>query len=804
MKISLNWLKELIDFDYTPEQLDNALTMLGIEVEGIENPAKKLDGFLIAHVSDCQKHPDADKLSICRVDTGNNELQVICGAPNVATGQKVVLGTSGAVVPSAGFKLEKRKIRGVESNGMICSQSELEVGEDSSGIWILPENAPLGMPIAEYLGIDDVIFEISVTPNRADCLSHIGIAREIAALNGNKIKYPKVNIDKSQRHISDYAMVEIIDTEKCPRYTAKLVLNCKIQESPEWLKKRLQSIGLRPINAAVDVTNLVLMESGQPLHGFDFDKLQGSKIVVRTAEENSKFVTLDDKERTLDSSMLMICDAEKYVAIGGVMGGQNSEITNSTTNILIESAYFKPSSVRKTSKKLSLQSDSSYRFERGVDFDNIDSSCCRAAELIAQLTGGEVCDGIIDIYPKKIEKALVTVRFGRARKIIGIYISDEQILAIIKSLNFEIIESEDDFVKILAPSYRVDISQEIDVIEEIARLYNYDNIKSDFTSRIDFGLQQIKEELTAPEYRNSFRNFFVNKGFAEILTQNQTDPKSIELLGDDAVKLSNPLGEDLSLMRTSLLNSALKVVSHNIRNGSNSLKIFEIGKTFKKTDRKDSFIPGILESENLLIANTGSTLPMQWATTSRNYDFYDLKGFVELFINTYGNENIKFDFKAEHPLFTKNSIGISYKKNRIGHFGEVKKTVLKHYDIEQNVFAAELELAIFYKLAKDNKSYNPISHFPAVQRDLAFLLDHQVSAGDVLNVIRQVNQTLLKEITLFDVYKGNNLEPNSKSLAFSLTFRAQDRTLKENEIDMIINDIISKVETSFSAKLRTI
>ncbi|MBX3042703.1 MAG: phenylalanine--tRNA ligase subunit beta [Candidatus Kapabacteria bacterium] len=802
MKLSLNWLKEIIDFEMTPEQLDASLTMLGIEVEGIENPAKKLDGFFVAYVNEKQNHPDADKLSVCQVTIGGDDLQVICGAPNVDKGQKVVLGTSGAIVPSAGFKLEKRKIRGIESNGMICSQKELELGEDESGIWVLPYDAPVGKSLAEYLGVNDVIFEISVTPNRADCLSHIGIAREIAALNGNKLRMPATKNIPQTGNIENYISVVIKDTDKCPRYTAKLIRNCKIGESPDWLKARLQSLGLRPINSAVDVTNLVLMESGQPLHGFDFDKLSEGKIIVKSAYSGEKFITLDGKERVLDSEMLMICDAEKPIAIGGVMGGENSEITDATTNILIESAYFNPSSIRKTSKKLGLQSDSSYRFERGVDFQNVPLASMRAAELIAELTGGELITGMIDVYPDKIEQQSVNLRFERVRRIIGINIDDDTILNLLGRLNFKIINSEDGTVTISVPTYRVDISMEIDLIEEIARLYNYDNIESDFSSQINFGLHRIVKELSSPSLRGSLRNHYVNAGFTEILTQNQIDPKSIELNGVEAVKLSNPLGEELSLLRTSLINSMLKVINHNIRNGSKNLKLFEIGKVFEKTDNQNSFIPGILENEKLIIALTGENIPLQWAAQPNDFDFYDIKGCVEEFSEIVSINGLKIKQLEKHNLLSPNSLTLYLKKVLIGYFGEVKKSVLKHYDIEQKVFIAEINLSEIYKSAEFLKTYQPISHFPAITRDLAFILSNDIAAGDVLSSIKESGGKFLQDLVLFDVYHGQGIDDNSKSLAFNLTFRAIDRTLKENEIDESLNNIINKIESKYSAHLR--
>ncbi len=802
MKISLNWLKELIDFDMTPRELDESLTMLGIEVESIENLSEKLNGFFVAEVTECEKHPDADKLSVCKVNMGANDLQVICGAPNVQKGQRVVLGVSGATVPSAGFKLEKRKIRGIESNGMICSQSELELGDDSSGIWVLPEGATIGMPIAEYLKINDVIFEISVTPNRADCLSHIGISREISALTGNPIRYPKYEQTSSQLNVNDFVKVIIEDSEKCPRYTAKLVKNCKITESPDWLKIRLQNIGLRPINVAVDVTNLVLMETGQPLHGFDFNKINSGTIVVKSAKDNDKFTTLDDKERQLDSSMLMIADPEKYIAIGGVMGGQNSEITDDTKDILIESAYFLPTSVRKTSKKLSLQSDSSYRFERGVDFENVPNVCERAAHLIAELTGGELCEGIIDVYPNPLKRAELVFRYDRARKIIGADIDNATMLKIIKQLNFDILSESEESLTLLAPSYRVDIQLEIDVIEEIARLYNYNNINSDFSSNIDFGFQKIDKNLTAPILRNNIRQFFVNQGFTEILTQNQTDPKSISLRKLDAVKISNPLGEELSLMRTSLINSSLKVISHNIRNGISDIKLFEIGKIFLKENSDNNFISGISENENLIIALTGNFAPNQWGIKSREFDFYDIKGIFEDFAEFFSLQKIKFSKDNNLELLSSDFLNISSNEKLIATIGEIKKNILKHYDIEQKVYIAEINLSQLYSLKLANKTYQAISLYPAINRDLAFLLPKDIQAGDVLDTIKKIDNKYLKEVVLFDVYDGEKLGNNQKSLAFALTFRALDHTLKESEIELIINKIINKIETQFSAQLR--
>ena len=467
MYASLNWLKELVDFSMSTEELDQTLTMLGIEVEGIVDYRKKFENFYTAKVLTKEKHPDADKLSLCTVDCAGETYNVVCGAPNVEAGQNIAFGKLGAVVPSAGFKLVKRKIRGIESEGMICSQVELETGEDKSGIWVLPDDAPNGIPLVEYLNLDDIVFDISLTPDRADCLSHIGIARDLAAYLGTEVKMPKFELKEDGPDIEDSLSIEIKNTEKCPRYAARIVRGAKIHESEEWLKNRLIKLGLRPINAVVDATNFVLMEMGQPLHAFDLDTVEGNKIVVQTAEEGEKFTTLDSLERKLDSNMLMICDAKKPVAIGGVMGGENSEISNSTTNILIESAYFNPSSIRKTSKKLAIQSEASYRFERGVDIDNIINAMDRAAELIARLTGGTVDKGFIDNYPLKHENIKCTLRFNQARRLIGVDIPNEDMCNMLNQLKFKTINKDEDSVTVEIPSWRVDCQYEVDLIEEI-------------------------------------------------------------------------------------------------------------------------------------------------------------------------------------------------------------------------------------------------------------------------------------------------------------------------------------------------
>lgn len=803
MLLSYNWLREFIDIDLNYNELDNILTMLGIELESADFQAKKYENFIVAEVLEREKHPNADKLSVCQVNTGEEVLQVICGAPNVDKGQKVILGKSGAVVPNGGFKLEKRKIRGTESNGMICSLAELEMGEDASGIEVLPADAPIGKSISDYYGLNDIILELGLTPNKSDCLSHIGIARELAAYLGKSISYPDNYLKENKENINDFAKVIIEDSENCPRYTGRVVKNCKISESPDWLKRRLENVGLKPINNAVDITNLILMESGQPLHAFDLDKINSKTIIVKAANEGDKFTTLDSKERTLNAKMLMICDAERPIAIAGVMGGQNSEISNETTNIFIESAFFNPSSVRRTSKKLGLQSDSSYRFERGVDISNVPNALDRAAKLIAELTGGEIVGGKIDVYPNPLPKKEIKLRYDKTNKILGTSLDKEKIDNILTSLLFEKIEDNQEFSVFAVPYHRVDCDGEIDLIEEVARLYNYDNIKDQFTSEINFSTSDVANHLRLPKLRNKIRAWFVANGFNEILTQNQTDPRSAAMFTGNPVKIANPLGEELSIMRPSMITSFLNVVGKNLRNSNFNLSLFEIGKVFNHKDGADQFIQGISEEEFLTIAISGSAYAKQWGEAKREVDFFDIKGIIESLFNFIDLSNFKFDENKDLlNVFDDESQSIIYANKNIGYYGLINPKVLKQYDIEHKVFIASFNLNAIYDTKQRAKKYKTISPFPRVYRDLAFIVDKNITSNEIATIIRKSAGNLCTNVVLFDVYEGKNLGENQRSLAFNMEFTSPDKTLTDIEIESFINNIISNVEQKTGGILR--
>ncbi|MFC2130056.1 phenylalanine--tRNA ligase subunit beta [Bacteroidota bacterium] len=804
MYISYSWLKELVDFSYTTEELDHILTMLGIEVEEVIDYQKKYDKFFTASVLKVEKHPNADKLTVCEVDYGQGVNKVVCGAPNVEAGQKVILGIPGAVIPGAGFTLEKRTVRNIESAGMICSESELETGEDSNGIWVLPKETEIGKSLSDFLELNDIIMDVSLTPNKADCLSHIGIAREISAYNGNPVNIPKTNITESGKAITDSMEVIIEDAEKCPRYSARIIRGITVKESPVWLKNRLILLGLRPVNVIVDITNFVLMEQGQPLHAFDLNKIEGNKIICKTVKDTEKFTTLDSKERTLDSSMLMICDANRSVAIGGVMGGGNSEIADETKDVLLESALFNPSSIRKTSKQLGIQSDASYRFERGVDIENVTNALDRAAALIAELTGGTIDKGFIDVYPNPIEKLKLKMRYQRANDVIGIDISSDEMKNMLQRLRFNIVDENDTFCTVEVPYSRVDVSQEIDLIEEIARLYNYDNIEPDYSISVSLASGSVPAELTIPPLRGKISDYLIKSGFNEIITQNMMDPATADLFTDNPIKISNPLGEELSVMRPSIIPAVLRTIGRNIRLGNGDLKFFEIGRSFHVVDEnQETFIKNLYEKEEIIIALSGKTMPQQWGVQDKNADFYDIKGIVEELTEFFRLSKVKYKHnETDNTIFNKNSMEIIANGDSIGKFGEVSNDLLKRFEIEVPVYLGLLNLSMLYKSEREIPYYSQVPPYPGIARDLGFIVDKSLTAKEIQNEIMNKGGNLLKSSVVFDVYEGKSIEKGKKSIAYSLNFSSPKRTLKDEEVDITVDKIVHAVEKKFNARLR--
>lgn len=801
MKLSYNWLKEYIDLDLPATELADILTFLGLEVEEVIDNQTKYQGFYTAKVLNIVPHPNADKLRLCTVNSVNGEQTVVCGAPNVAEGQSVILGTEGAIVPSAGFTLEKRKIRGIESNGMICSQAELELGDDHNGIWVLPEDIEPGQALADYLQLKDVVFDIAITPNKGDCLSHYGIARDLGAYFKKEVRKPKIEFTESGDNVNSSIAVEIENADACPRYTARVVRGVKVAESPDWIKKKLSSIGLRPINNIVDITNFVLMELGQPLHAFDYNLLAGKKIIVKNATDNQDFTTLDSKERKLSNDMLMICDAEKPIAVAGVMGGVNSEINDNTTDVLIEVAYFSSSSIRKTAKKLAISSDASYRFERGTDIDMLETAANRAVQLLQEIAGGTIEQGIVDVYPTPKEEKTVSLRFARVEKLIGIKLSNEEISNTLKALNFSVLDENEDEIKLRIPNYRHDISEEIDLIEEVVRMHNYDKLEPRFSANVSFDSRELPHSLKTPALRNKLRHYLIANGFNETLTQNQIDPDSAKLFTDNPLVVANPLGRELSIMRPSLLPSMLRVISRNIRLGTTDLKLFEVGKIFSSSDDENNIVKGVSEEENILIILSGNKYRSNWNVKNRKVNFYDIKGILQNIIEFLKLNELKIA-KVSKSEFGAESYGVSLKKQNIGVFGEIDKRILKQYDIEQSVYALRLNLSELYKLPEKESRYNKVSAFPSICRDLAFILPVDLEADKVASLIKSNGGKYLKNVEIFDVYQGDNLDKDKKSVAYSLEFLSDERTLTDGDIEGAISNLVSNIERTFKAELR--
>ncbi len=801
MKVSLNWIKEYVNLDGIPAQeIVEKLTMSGLEVEDFINQQEIYKDFIVGLVTSKEKHPNADKLSLCKVNTGSEELQVVCGASNVAAGQKIVFAPVGSIIPLNEMKLAKAKIRGVESFGMICSEAELKLGNDASGIMVLDEKLKEGTPLTEALGLNDVILQIAITPNRPDALSHIGIARDLAAIFDMELIYPEIKIDEAKDMAKDFASIEILDKENCPRYSSRIIRNVTIKDSPEWLKSKLSKIGLRPINNIVDVTNYVMHELGQPLHAFDLDQLSERKIVIKSTKEKMKFTTLDSKERELPSGTLMICDGKREVAIAGVMGGENSEVTSETKNILLESAHFNPSHIRKVSKALGLNTDASYRFERTVDPNNTDYAANRAAMLITKVSGGENLKGLIDVYPEKIKEKEVQLRFARIKKVLGYEIPEESIIKILNKLGLKTILQVLDEIRLQVPTFRPDLEREIDLIEEVARIYGYDQIPT--VPKITITLEKKYDES---HFTDKVREISAALGLYEILNNPLIDEKSASFEGK-AIKLLNPQSADMAYLRTSLIPGSLIVVANNINKGEKNLSFFEIGNVFNKINENGivSF-EDFNEERRLLFILTGKERDKEWNSQEKEIDFFSLKGLVDSFITKFSLDNVLNDSYYHNGnrnfayYFTKN-----LPNSTIGLGGKVGKDVLKQYDINQDVYCFELFLEELKKIHNRKKFYSLPIKYPKVVRDFAFILDRSVTYEELANFIKAEGSNLLKDVKLFDLFESESLGREKKSLAFSLEYQAEDRTLTENEVEKEFLHLIKLIEKKFNAKLRGI
>ena len=799
MKLSLNWLKQYINLDgiSTTEIVEN-LTIAGLEVDEVIDQSKLYENFVVGFVKEKQKHPNADKLSLCKVEVGGEEFPIVCGAPNVDAGQKIILAKVGAKIPNEDFVISKAKIRGEVSVGMICSERELGISNNHEGIMVLDNKLESGTSFSDAFDYNDVIIDIDITPNRADAFSHIGSARDLATVFGKELKFPEITLSESGDSIDTIAKIEIENEIDCPRYFAKVVKNVTIKESPKWLQDRLNSIGLRPINNVVDVTNFILYEIGQPLHAFDLDKLTDNKIVVKSAGEIQKFVTLDSKERKLLPTDLLICDSEKPVAIAGVMGGENSEVTDNTKNILIESAYFRPSSIRKTSKKLGLQTDASIRFERGCDINIVEYAANRAAELIAKLGDGEIAKGNIDIYPTKIKNKEVALRINRIKRILGFEVPLQRIKEIFEGLEFKLISETKESLVYSIPTFRHDIDREIDLIEEVARIFGYDNIPA--VPKIGVS---VERRVDYSSFNDKVRNTLSSLGFYEIITNSLLNKELASKYGNP-VGVLNPQSVEMSHIRPSLLPGLLNTVSRNLKVKENSLKIYEIGHVITKINDEINEFSDFVETEHLLLVITGNAQNDEWYSNSRNFDFYDLKGIMNSlldnisdlskFKSVYHKENIDgiFDY----------SMDTLFKKKKFAESGKVKTLILKEFGINQDVFAIDINLTELKKVNVELNRFTELLKFPKIKKDCAFVLDANIDYHSVVKIIESNSSKLLKNVKLFDIFESESLGKNKKSLAFELSYFDEKRTLTEEEVDKEFWKAIESVKTKFNAELR--
>lgn len=811
MKISYNWLKQYVDTDISVAEIGEILTETGLEVETIDKiEAVKggLEGVIVGEVLNCEKHPDADKLKVTLVDTGSEKLQIVCGAPNVAVGQKVIVATVGCTLypnPDEPLKIKVSKIRGVESNGMLCAEDELGLGESHAGILVLDPSVKVGTKAAELFDLeDDYQIEIGLTPNRADAMGHIGVARDlIASLNYHKdagLKLQMASIDnfKVQNTTLPIA-ISVENSDLCPRYMGTTLKNVKVKPSPAWLQKRLRAIGLSPINNVVDVTNFVMRELGTPLHAFDCRSLNG-KIVVKTAHEGEKFVTLDGVERTLSSDNLMITNGQDNLCIAGVFGGADSGIKDDTTDVFLESAYFNPVSVRKTAKFHGLNTDASFRFERGVDPNLTDYALKRAALLIQEVAGGEISMETVDQYPTKIENKKVEFSYDRCNKLIGSEISKKDIDRILESLDFNIISSDNGISIMEVPAYRVDVTREADITEEVLRIFGFNNVA--LPEKLNASIN-IFPKPDLEKVQNTLAEILVGKGFVEILNNSLTNSTYVEKMGGETfqsqrdVRMLNPLSLELDVMRQTLLFNSLEVIEHNQNRQNADLKLFEFGKVYHKFDS------GFVENKRLIIAMSGKKERESWNSSKEQVSYYSIKGIIDAIFRRLGLSEMLKQTAIKNSLL-QDGAQLTILKKKVGEIGWINSEMKKHFGIKNDVFVADLDWdAIVECLQYVKIKFTELPKTFAVRRDFSLLLNKSTSFSEIETVALNCDKKLLKEVGLFDVYEGKNLEEGKKSYAVSFIFQDPEQTLKDNQIDAVMEKIRVELESKLQAQLRS-
>jgi len=821
MKISYNWLKKHININLPAEDLSKLLTDCGLEVETLEEVCAVkggLKGVVVGKVTHKEKHPDADRLSLTKVDIGSGDLlDIVCGAPNVAEGQKVLVATVGTKIylPDGDFVIKKNKIRGYNSEGMICAEDELGLGESHAGIMVLPENATVGMKASEYLKIDnDWLFEIGLTPNRADAASHLGVARDIYAVLKNRDfldhykKYvPVINREKDLTIVPDVKGLSIgiavENPESCPRYTGITISGISVNESPEWLQNKLKIIGLKPINNIVDISNYILFDLGQPLHIFDADKIDGNKVIVKKFDENFEFITLDGATQKMTSDDLMICNTKHPMCIAGVYGGLNSGITSATKNIFIESAFFNPVTIRRTSKRLGLKTDASFRFERGTDPNMTVRALKEAVLLIKDIAGGNVTSDIIDFYPQPVTNNLIVFNYDNFFRGVGKIIDKGLIKNILQSLEIIIYKEEEDRLHLSVPPYRIDVTREIDVVEDVLRIYGYNNIEmpGQIKASLSYSQKPDKENVI-----NVISNYLSSNGYNEIMSNSLTKTEYYEILPffdiEKSVKLLNPLSKDIETMRQTLVYSGLEAIAFNCNRKISNMKLFEYGKIYELNKTKKDF-EKYAESYRFSLFQTGSSGNETWAKSQTSFDFFSIKNSAFNMLKRCGiNPNKLKVVENDDSIFVK---GVSYQINKrtLMSLGSLNHSILKYFDIKQAVYYAELDVELFMEILANVKlQYKEISKFPKMRRDLALLLDNKIQFSEIEKIAHSLNNPFLKEIGLFDIYTGDKIEKGKKSYAVSFIFQDAQKTLTDAEVDNIMSQLINLYQKNLGAVLR--
>ncbi len=798
MNISLNWLKEYVDIDVSVDELAHQMTMLGLEIEAVHALGEEIQNVFVGQITAIEPHPDADKLVVCKNDIGGEEpLTIVCGAKNMKVGDRVPTAVIGATLPG-GFKIGRRKMRGIESQGMMCSGRELGLNDDQSGLLILDADLPLGADIKPILGLDDVVLEIEVTPNRGDWASMIGVAREIAALYNKPLRIPEVLVQESATKAAQLSSVTIEAPDLCPRYMGRVLENVKVGPSPEWLCRRLVAAGQRPINNIVDITNFVLLETGHPLHAFDYNKLGENRVVVRRAAEGETMVTLDDEKRMLTPDMLVIADANRPQAVAGVMGGADSEVGESTTRVFLESAYFLPASIRKTSRQLGLISEASQHFQRGADPEMAVYAMERAAQLMQELAQATVAPGVLDEYPNPLEVREVQLRYARTNLLLGTTIAPEIQKSALEKLGFEILSSSETECTVRVPLRRHDVSMEADLIEEVARLYGYDNIA------VSLPRARQNEAEFAPEEKRlrALRHFLVGLGLTELYNWSFSSPEDVQRaqLPEDyhnMVALQNPLSEKHATMRSSLLPAVLNNVAYNLRHGVAEITAFEMGPVF--LPGKGEELP--LQKQHLAVVMHGSRAGLHWSGQPEALDFYDLKGVCEALADHFG---VVFELEVgDALLFQEGQRAVLRHENEaIGMLGKVCSSTLKNYDIEGDIFLLEMDIDTLVRTQKKANEFEPIPGFPPSLRDMAIVVDQSVAAGDLMQAALASGGKLLKSVGIFDIYTGEQVAVGKKSVALTLKFQSTEKTLTDKNTQKAFNSIYKQLKNKFGAELR--